>query len=383
MEMSEVRQVAGRPSYLSPTKGPDGAWASAGAHALRAALRAKSPQGVMGLLKGMDAIGMASVLRETGFSVLGAPVSRGRDAVFAQAKPALQAALRRGVDGWTLNGGERQARAPSTAVGQRASQPGQVAARSPQQLPPMSNGLVAEEIIQQILKAPVVRIVPLGDQPFQARASLQMIAAQALQKGVMGFGFDGIAGKFDVPASMSEVVELHRDAAGAFAVQSARSSLHEWASGAKLTSLSEWVPDSVQRLLHGSVSLRAAEVVVSGITSGSVGRHAGDIGTTGIAELLAAKGLDISAPTIEQRASEMNLQLKSPDRDRGQYFGEVVARDHRASLIKVNRNEALELPHSAVGGERPSVGEQLRVNFKAGALAVSKAARIGRGSPSL
>ncbi|RWA45612.1 hypothetical protein AU476_00850 [Cupriavidus sp. UYMSc13B] len=239
----------------------------------------------------------------------------------------------------------------------------------------------ATEMIQAVLKVPTVRVTPLGDHPFAQRASLQMVAAQALQKSVLGFGFDGLPGKYVVPVPMAEVVELHREATVEVAAQSTRAGLLAWASGSKVTGLSEWVPDSVQRLLHGSVSRDAAEIVVSSLNSGSIARHAQEYGLHGIANLLAAKGLDLNAPTIGEQAQEMGLQIKEPDRERGQYFGTVVAQDHRASLIKVKRDEAIELPFAKMPGGRPRIGEALRLGFKAGALSVSSKA-VGREGSS-
>lgn len=364
MEMSEARYLGGRPNYVSPTVGEDGVWASAGAHALRGVLRRQSARGVMDLLKSMDAHGMAAILRESGFKVDEHLVGQGRGAVYDGVKGDLQAALLQGVDGFGLKkaGAERDVRGPGPVA------------------PPRSHVAVTEdypgnqqaaEMIQDVLKASGVRVAALGEQPFPQRASLQMVAAQALKKGVLGFGFDGLPGKFSVPAPMAEVVELHRQAAIEVATQSTRAGLAAWVSGAKVADLSEWVPDSVQRLLHGSVSKDAAEIVVSGLQSGSIARHAQEYGIHGIAGLLGGQGLDANAPTISEQAEEMGLQIKEPQRDRGQYFGTVVAQDHRSSLIKINRNEAIELPFADAPGVRPRVGELLRIGFAAGILTVS------------
>lgn len=364
MEMSEARYLGGRPNYVSPTVGEDGVWASAGAHALRGVLRRQSARGVMDLLKSMDASGMAAILRETGFEVDERLVRQGRGAVYEGVKGDLQAALVQGVDGFGLRkgravrgmSGQGPGTAPRSQVAVTEEYPGN------QQ---------AAEMIQGVLKASGVRVAPLGEQPFSQRASLQMVAAQALKKGVLGFGFDGLPGKFSVPAPMSEVVDLHRQAAVEVATQSTRAGLAAWVSGAKVADLSEWVPDSVQRLLHGSVSKDAAEIVVSGLQSGSIARHAQEFGIHGIAGLLRAQGLDADAPTIGEQADEMGLRIKEPDRERGQYFGTVVAQDHRSSLIKINREEAIELPFAEASGVRPRVGELLRIGFKAGVLSVS------------
>jgi hypothetical protein len=372
MDMSEMRSMVGRPAYLSPTIGANGAWGSAGAHALVAELRQRSPSGVMGLFKAMDAPGMAKVLEEAGFRLSDRAVMQGRTAVYAEVKGDLERALQAGVDGWELRSARQAVRAVPAAAMIR--DPARAAAEGTGSKPAPANALSA---VREIFGSASVRVLPLGGEPLHERASLQMIAAQALQKGVLGFGFDGLNGKFDVPSPMSEVVELHRAAASAVATESARAALVEWAAGAKVSGVSEWVPDSVQRLLHGSVSLKAAQVLVTGVESGALAQHARNIGGHGIAKLLQDRGLDPTAPTIDQLAVEQEVTLIEPDRSRGQYFGTVVGQDHRASLLKVNRMHALEVPHSAMD-ERPKVGSQLRLAFKGGALTVSKPERAGR-----
>lgn len=370
MEVSGARQTGSLPSYLSPTCGADGVWASAGAHALRAGLTQRSARDVMVLLQSMEAKGMAYVLQEAGFHVSGSTVSKGHRAVLAEVQPALDAALRNGLDGRAL------ARATPVLRGDVDIAPGPVGHRSEESH--ATGARSAADLVRAVFRGPSVRVVTLGAEPLHARTSLQMVAAQALRKRVQGFGFDGIPGKFDVSASMAEVVELHRCAASAVAVESTKSSLVEWASGEKVSELSEWVPDSVQRLLHGSLSRDAAALVVSGIASGTIARHAREFGNSGIAELLAAQGLDVTAPTVQEQATELGITVTRPDTQRGQYFGDVVAQDHRASLVKVNRVNAIELAHTEAGVSRPRIGELLRLSFKGGALTVSKAERPGR-----
>lgn len=366
MDLTEARYLASRPSYASPTIDANGVWASAGAHALRGALSQRSAQGVMDLLKSMDVQGMAGVLRETGFSASEQLVAQGRSALFSGVRNDLQAALSRGVDGHGL----QQADSVQTLAPVKQESPAR-AGKTPHLGSDFAGDHRAAHAVQAVLQAPQVRVIPLGEKPVHQRTSLQMIAAQALQKEVLGFGFDGVPGKFEVPVAMAEVVELHRHAAREVATESTRAGLLAWASGRKVTQLSDWVPDSVQRLLNGSVFHDAAEIVVSGLNSGSIARHAQEYGAHGITRLLAQKGLDVNAPTLAEQAQELGLQIKHPDRERGQYFGTVVAQDHRSSLIKVNRDEGVELPFAATPGARPKIGEALRLGFKAGVLNVS------------
>jgi hypothetical protein len=79
----------------------------------------------------------------------------------------------------------------------------------------------------------------------------------------------------------------------------------------------------------------------------------------------------VDAPTIDIQADEMGLKFKEMDTERGMYFGPVVAQDHRASLIKVNQYEVIELPHKQAPMGKPKVGEQLRLEYKAGELSVT------------
>lgn len=360
--MSEAGYLAEGASYLRPTRS-DGVWASAGAHALRQALAQRSPRGVMELLNGMGANGMVQVLLEAGFEVDGQVAHKGPAAVYGSVKRDLETALRNGVDGHGLRSlavaPSRRAAASGTALNAVSAGPSRRAPRS------------AVDVIQDVLQSPSVKVLPLGQARVSERASLQMVAAQALQKGVLGFAFDGLPGKFVVPAPMKEVAALHKAATAAVAVESAHAALVAWAGGAKVVGLSEWVPDSTQRLLHGPVSKGAAEVVISSISSGSIARHAEAIGQHGIASLLAARGLDLESQTVQEQAAEHGLRLRSPDRDRGNYYGAVMAQDHRASLVRINPREAIELPFSQTPGWKPKLGEQVRVVFKAGAVSVS------------
>lgn len=354
MQMSEAN-LAQKPTYLSITKGNDGVWSSAGALAMRAALKDQSAKGVMDLLKPMDARGMAHVFREVGFNVDSNLIEKGRKAVFDSVKPELQKALR-GPDVVA------QRRAEQVADIEKAGVPAEAVKRSPQ------NPL---QMIQDVLRSPNIVVSTFGDTPMPQRGSLQMVAGQALEKGILGFGFDGIPGKYMVPSPMREIVELHKEAAKSVATLSAKAALQSWSQEQKPAAIHDFVPDSIQRLFQGGLSIDAVEVVVGALESGSIANHAQEIGDVAISNLLAERGLDVDAPTIQMQAEELGLSFKSMDTERGMYFGAVVAQDHRASLIKVNKNEVIELAHQQSSLGKPRVGEQLRIEFKAGALSVT------------
>lgn len=354
MQMSEAKFLAQKPTYLSPTRGSDGVWASAGSHALRAAIKEKSPKAVMELLRPMDAQGMAQVFREAGFRVDSAKVQLGRSAVFESVKPDLQKAL----------GGVTKSASIKAQEAQTAAMPESPKVR-------VSPPLDALAIIQGVLRSPNVVVSTFGQEPMPQRGALQMVAGQALEKGILGFGFDGVPGKYMVASPMKDVVELHKEAAKSIATLSAQAALHSWSQEQKGAPIHDFVPDSIQRLLQGSLSLDAAEVVVGALASGSIASYAEEIGDIGISNLLASQGLDVDAPTIDIQADEMGLKFKEMDTERGMYFGPVVAQDHRASLIKVNQNEVIELPHKQAPMGKPKVGEQLRLEYKAGELSVT------------
>lgn len=352
MQMSDAKFLAQKPTYLSITKGNDGVWGSAGAHALRAALQEKSSKAVMDLLRPMDAQGMATVFREVGFNVDSGAVSQGRKALFESVKSELQKAL------------SVPPLAHSRVAGPTSEQ---LASKSPVKAV-LSSPL---DIVQAVLRSPNVVVSTFGDVPMPLRGSLQMVAVQALEKGILGFGFDGISGKYMVDAPMREVVELHKEAAKSVATLSAKAALHSWGTEQKVMPIHDFVPDSIQRLLQGSLSLDAAQIIVGALESGSISNHAEEIADVAISNILAERGLDVNAPTIEMQADELGLNFKSLDTERGMYFGAVVAQDHRASLIKVNKSEVIELAHQQSPLGKPRVGEQLRIEFKAGALSVT------------
>ena len=352
MQMSDAKFLAQKPTYLSITKGRDGVWASAGAHALRVALKDKSSHRVMDLLRPMDAYGMAQVFREVGFSVDSATAAKGRSAVFESVRSDLQKALH----------------GPAKASQQQA------AAKAPATVNPSIRRTTQSplEIIQGVLRSPNVVVSTFGDTPMPHRASLQMVASQALEKGLLGFGFDGIPGKYMVAASMKEVVELYKEAAKSVATLSTKAALQYWSREKKGAAIHEFVPASIQRLLQGSLSFEAAQIVLGALDSGSISTHAEEIADVGISNLLAARGLDVDAPTIQMQAEEMGLRFKRLDMNRGIYFGPVVGQDHRASIIKVNKDEVIELSHQQLPTGKPRVGVQLRIEMKAGALSVSE-----------
>lgn len=372
------------PDYLVPS--------SVSGLALRALLQEGSADGVMDLLKSMNARGVAQVLSEAGFHVEPALIGQGRAAVFASVQADVSEALDLKVDGFGLDGHRAAALTAKTA--KKEAEIEVLAIKAPFAAkvslvdtklnfePHEFDGNVdAAQVIQSVMRSSAVAIGLLGGAETAKRSSLVLIAGQALQKNIQGFGFDGIEGKFEVPLSMAELVNLHRGAAAAVAVESARRGLGAWSAGEKVATLNEWVPDSVQRLLYGSVTLESAKMVMQSIQSGSVERHASEIGADRFTKLLASQGLDIDAVPIENQIQKLGLTLKVPDNSRIiNYSGRVVALDHRAVLIKTSRLDAVELPfvNLAAGQKRPTLGDSVHMTFKYGEVVAHVLDRVGR-----
>lgn len=375
----EIHEVASLSSALDSSI--PGKQKQSGGMVLRESLQRGSAEAVMQLIKSMDASGVAASLREAGFPVDQSVEVQGRAAVFSSVKNDLNAALNLRVDGFHLHRSRAQM---ADVVAQPTFAAKDIASEVELEFSAEEFGgnMDAARVIQKAMRAQSVAIELLGDAAPGSRGALQMIAAQGLKKGIQGFGFDGVAGKYQVSLGMAELVDLHRDAAQAVAVQTARAGLGLWAAGGKVKELDGWVPDSVQRLLHGSVSLESAQTLVQAIESGSVDRHAGQIGTHEFTALLTAQGLDVHAKTVAQMATESGWVMKEPDRMRGQYFGPVVALDHRAGLVKYTRVDVIELPFTelAENQTRPKTGDMVRLDFKDGALKMNVINRPGRES---
>lgn len=382
MGFNDTQQFSQLPNYLTPVIGMNGILGLAGGIALRDSLFRGSPDGVMDLLESMDARGAASALRDAGFAIPASEIQRGRGAVLESVKLDLDAALNLRVDGFGLNSARTPAQMASpTKRSFAAKAPGHDVELefAPDHF---LGDIEAARVIQGVLRSDdgPTEVSLLGDAQPSARSALLLVAGQALKKEIQGFGFEGIPGKYQVSLSMGELLDLHTVAAQTVAVESARRGVASWESGEKASNLSEWVPDSVQRLLHGSVSLAATEAIVQAIEGGGIARHAGEIGSHGFTGLLAKQGFDVNAATVDQQAEKFGWSMKIPDRTRGQYFGQVVAVDHRACLIKVNRENVVALPfvELAEGQSRPQMGDSVRMSFKGGELTVSMAERVQR-----
>jgi hypothetical protein len=351
--------------FGAPVLSVDGQWATVGGVALKSALLAGSLPLSLELLGQMSSERARAALVENGFAASDPQLDI--HLVLSTNGP-LETAAAQQCDGFGLQ---------TRSLGHQKT----FAAKLPEFTSYESRGMPdASSVLKATMSAVDVAVELTGQAAPSARGSLAMIAGQALEKGIQGFAFDGIPGKYQVELSMAQMVDLHKDAAGLLAEQSARVALGLWTGGAKAATLHEWVPDSVQRLLQGTLSLPAAAAIVHAIDGGAIGRHAGEIGGHRFGNLLMSQGIDVEAKNIQEQADELDVALVAPERKRGQYVGKVVGIDHRAALIKFNRDSAIELPFSAVpaGAKKPAMGDTVRVGFKAGVIAVSVADRGGQ-----
>lgn len=335
-----------------------------GATAIREALKAGATHDLMRVLQSLDARAMARALSEAGFTVSNVGT---RSEMFDQVKSDLAMALAIRGDGYDLIT-HRELSVPneSAATRIREAKPGRLTSGE------LRGDARSVQGIQEVFMSERVSVSLLGELPHVQRDALLMLAGQAMQRGLLGFGFDGIDGKYQLPLRMEQVVELHSAAAAAVAIEEAGRGLAEWAEEKHRRDMSDWLPDSVQRLLSGPVSLDAAEAVIHTIETGSIARHASEKGQHTIESLLVERGLDVHAPTVERQASDLGLEIKEPDRERGRYFGTVVGQDHRALIIRNTRNTGIVIPHSELprDASKPGLGTPVRVSFQSGAINV-------------
>lgn len=370
------------PDHLMPTLGLDGSWGTAGGMALRESLKRGSVDDVMDLLQSMNAKGVSLALQEAGFSFEPALVGRGRAALFASVQSDLGAALDLRGDGFDLSRarGLKIAEPLKDAVAARVNI-SEATHQKSEVFPAYFEGdAEAACAVQRVMRSSSISVALMGGAVPGERSSLLLVSGQALKKRTQGFSFEGVVGKYKVPLTMAGVHDLHRDAAKAVAEESVRTGLAAWSAGEKVNDLDAWVLDSTQRLLHGSVSVESAKLIMTSIETGAIGRHASHIGDHEFSRLLAEQGFNVDAPPIEKQAETLGLEITEPDRARGQYFGMVLALDHRAALIKISRTNLIELPFAELreGLSRPRMGDSVRFGYKNGVLAATVIEKIGR-----
>ena len=255
--------------YATPCIGGDGSWGSAGGMAIKESFSRGSLDGVMDLLNAMDSASMSAALREAGFGVSPGIEERGREAVLLAVERDVIDAIGLRVDGFGL----QEYRSQLSFAAKETPVDDSLDFTSLD----FTGNIRAARAIQGVLRANAVTLDLFGDADASDRGALLFVAGNALEHGVQGFGFDGVAGKYEVPLSMSEMVDLHGNAAKAVALESVCTELGTWVAGSKVGVLSLLVPDSTQRTMFGSLTLDSVNSVVSVIKNGSIGNHAENI----------------------------------------------------------------------------------------------------------
>lgn len=301
--------------------------------------------------------GARAVLLQAGFAP---QLTGGRHSMLESVQSDVVEAAQKRVTGVAL-----RATAAVPAVVEEKVFPGAIAAPSFAQ---------ALQLIQSVLSAADVEVGLAGSASLDARASLQFIAVQAIERGVSGFAIEGVRGKYALPDSvdLAGLRALHTVAGGAFAEAEVRATLPGWANGKGVARLSDLVPESVARLLRGSPTLEGAEAIQKALLGGEVRTFGAQHGVQQTGQVLLGQGVRIDAPTIEQMVEDAGLKLKDLDYQRGAYVGPIVVQDHRASVVKCSRDEAIILAHRDIphGVNKPEKGDMVRLKYSGGALGV-------------
>lgn len=229
----------------------------------------------------------------------------------------------------------------------------------------------AAAAVQGVLSAAGVAVSTAGEASLPDRNALLCVAAQAVEKRVVGFGVDGLDGKYVLDASLQDVHALYQAAGGVLAEQSVRGLMGNWAAQQPLVGpVPAVVDDKVRRGLNGPVSMEMAQTVMAALQDGSLYRSGAREAETVFAVALKDKGIDIRAPSLEAQAREFGLTVMPPDRERGLYVGRVMAQDHSASVVKSTRTEAIILRHAEVD-QKLAINDSVRVQFDNGAVSVT------------
>lgn len=229
--------------------------------------------------------------------------------------------------------------------------------------------------LQAVLRAKDVEVGLAGTAPLSERGAMMFVAGQAILRKVTGLEVDGVEAKFKMPASveLSDVKELFSRAGGAMAETEVRSAIPSWANGKPPYRFSDLVPENVGRILRGGLSKTGIETVSDALQSGAVRDFGAKQGSHIISQVFEARGVRLDAPSIEDMAAQAGFKVIEPNREKGNYFGAVVASDHRATAIKCSRDSVLVLAHKDLpeGVDRPVKGETMRLKFANGVLATA------------
>lgn len=355
--LAEVDQATARLPGLPVAQGESDVWGRPETALFVQHLRHGALSDALEVLGGLPMEMARSVLNEAGFSPR---PSGGRTAMLESVQADLIRAAQLGCTGHDLrqvDGVEPLVSAPSVDAGDQF----------PPSLMPRDFS-AALKALQAVYGASEVEIGVAGPEPLDQRAALLFIGAQALERGVSGFGIPGVAGKFQLPDSvdLTGLQALYHGAAGVIADTSVRKVLPTWANGQSVIRVSDYVPEEVAAVLRGPVSMAGIASIEGALSDGSLRQFAGDHGLRMAAQVLhEQQGIDLLAPPIEQKIENEGLALVEM-KPRGAYAGPVVAKDHQHFAVRASASGALivalrDLPD---GVKPPALGD--RVLIKAG-----------------
>lgn len=224
----------------------------------------------------------------------------------------------------------------------------------------------AVKALQAVLSASEVEVGIAGSEALDTRAALLFIGAQAIERGVSGFGIEGIKGKFQLPDSvdLEGLRALYGASAGVLAENEVRGVLPQWANGRSPVRMSDFVPEASARVIRSPASVDGALAVRNALEDGSIREFAALQGIRMAGQVLREQGVDLMALPVEHQVENAGLHLVTPA-GRGLYVGQVVAQDHRASAIKTSRDAALVVAHKdfPLEGGKPKMGASVNVKF--------------------
>lgn len=343
-----IDKATPRVEGLPMTRGSD-VWGKVEADVFVRHLKQGELSDALEVLGSMSNDGARAVLCEAGF----APRTTGsRHAMLESVQTDLiQAAQER------LTGHELRAKTGRPPVAPIQSFPGSLTAPSFE---------TAVKALQSILSAADVEVGIAGPGALDARAALLFIGAQAIERGVSGFGIEGVQGKFQLPDSvdLEGLRALYGASAAALAENEVRGALPQWANGRSPIRLSDFVPESAARVIRSQASVDGAFAVRDALDDGTIREFAATQGVRMAGQVLRLQGVDLMAQPVERQVEEAGLRLVKPA-GRGLYVGPVVAQDHRASVIKASRDGALVIAHKDFPANvgKPKLGELVNVKF--------------------
>lgn len=343
-----IDKAVPRAEGLPVTRGPD-VWGKVETDVFVRHLKQGELSNALEVLGSMSNEGARAVLCEAGF----APRATGsRHAMLESVQTDLIHAAQE-----KLTGHELRAKTGRPPVSPVQSFPGSLTAPSFES---------AVKALQNVLSAAEVEVGVAGSSALDARAALLFIGAQAIERGVSGFGIEGINGKFQLPDSvdLEGLRALYGASAAALAENEVRGVLPQWANGRSPVRLSDFVPESAARVIRSPASVDGALAVRNALEDGSIREFAAVQGVRMAGQVLREQGVDLLAPPVERQVEEAGLRLVAPA-GRGLYVGPVVAQDHRASAIKSSRDAALVIAHKNFPKEvgKPMLGDSVNVKF--------------------